>query len=404
MSTSVAIVGAGPHGLSIAAHLRNAGLEPHVFGDVMGFWRRSMPVGMLLRSERAGTHIADPQHRLSLDQYEAENRRKLARRIPLDEFVAYGLWYQRRAVPDVDSRRVVQIGCRSGLFHLALEDGTTVAAERVVVATGFEGYASRPPAFEMVPACLAPHASEIRDTASFAGLQVAVIGAGQSALELAALLSESGAAVEVIARCQSVHFLSGRDLLRGSPVHRLVYPPGELGPPGINWIIQLPDLFRSLPAGTQQWVARQVGPVGAAWLRPRLADVQMTAGREIIAANPAGNRLRLVLDDGSERTLDQAILATGYRVDLDKNPVLDPRLAQSVRRLNGSPALSHGMESSIPGLYFAGAAAAATFGPLMRFVAGSGYAARAITRHIVASCTTARRSSCWSDGCSPGLP
>ncbi|MGK9170256.1 NAD(P)-binding domain-containing protein [Inquilinus limosus] len=403
MPTSVAIVGAGPHGLSIAAHLRDAGLQPHVFGEVMGFWRRAMPVGMLLRSERAGSHIADPHHRLTLDQYEAEHAKRLPRRVPLDEFIAYGLWYQKRAVPEVDDRRVVQIGCESDRFRLALQDGTTVMAERVVVATGFEGYASQPSAFANVPACLAPHSSEIRDTARFAGLRVAVIGAGQSALELAALLHESGAMVEVIARCPAVRFLSGRDLLRGSPVHPLIYPPGELGPPGINWIIQLPDLFRSLPAGLQQRVARQVGPVGAAWLRSRLADVKITAGRRIVAASAVGNRLRLTLDDGSERTVDQAVLATGFRVDLDKNPVLDPRLVRSLRRLNGSPELSRGFESSIPGLYFAGAAAAATFGPLMRFVAGSGYAARSITRHIVVSSATARRLSCWSNDCPRGL-
>ena len=399
MPSSIAIVGAGPHGLSIAAHLRAVGLEPHVFGEVMGFWRRAMPVGMLLRSERAGTHIADPHHRLTLDQYEAEHGKRLPRRIPLDEFIAYGLWYQRRVVPDVDTRRVAHVGRKSGRFSLALDEGTTVMADRVVVATGFEGYASRPTAFATVPACLAPHASEVRDTGSFTGLQIAVIGAGQSALEVAALLHEFGAEVEVIARCPTVRFLSGRDLLRGSPVHRLVYPPGEVGPPGLNWIIQLPELFRLLPAGQQQWVARQVGPVGAAWLRPRLAEVKITAGRSTVAARPVGNRLRLNLDDGSERTVDQAILATGYRVDLDKNPVLDRTLAQSLRRLNGSPELSRGLESSIPGLYFAGAAAAATFGPLMRFVAGSGYAARAITRHVVASRMTARRLSCGSDDC-----
>lgn len=403
MSTSIAIVGAGPHGLSIAAHLRDAGFQPHVFGEVMGFWRRGMPIGMLLRSERAGTHIADPHHRLTLDQYEAEHGKTLPRRIPLDEFIAYGLWYQRRAVPEVDNRRIVQIGCQSGQFHLALDDGGTVTVERVVVATGFEGYVSRPPALATVPARLVPHSSEVRDIASFGGLQVAVIGAGQSALELAALLHESGAVVEVIARRPTVRFLSGRDLLRGSPVHRLIYPPGELGPPGINWIIQLPDLFCSLPAGLQQRVARQVGPVGAAWLRARLADVQITAGRSPAAARVVGNRLQLILDDGSGRTVDRAVLATGYRVDLDKHPILDPRLIRSLRRLNGSPELSRGLESSIPGLYFAGAAAAATFGPLMRFVAGSGYAARSITRHIVASSATPRRLSCWSNDCSRGL-
>jgi hypothetical protein len=182
-----------------------------------------------------------------------------------------------------------------------------------------------------------------------------------------------------------IRFLSGRDLLRHSPVHKLIYPPGELGPPGINWIIELPELFRSLPSSTQRWVALQVGPVGAAWLRPRLEKVRLTAGRRVVSAKPAEGRLRLVLDDGSERLVDRAVLATGYKVDIDKEPILTPTLAQSLRKMKGVPELGSGLESSVPGLHFAGAVAAANFGPLMRFVAGTGYAARAITRHVVSS-------------------
>jgi hypothetical protein len=100
-------------------------------------------------------------------------------------------------------------------------------------------------------------------------------------------------------------------------------------------------------------------------------------------------RLHLVLDDGSKREIDRAVLATGYRVDLDRHPVLAPRLASSLQRLNGSPKLTRGLEASVPGLHFVGAAAAASFGPLMRFVAGAGYAARAVTREVV---TASRRS------------
>jgi FAD-dependent urate hydroxylase len=392
MMSKIAIVGAGPYGLSIAAHLRDAGVEPLVFGEVMDFWRRSMPIGMLLRSERAGTHIADPHRALTLDRYEAVQGKTLPRRIPLDDFIAYGLWYQRRAVPEVDSRRVVQIGYDLGRFCLTLNDGNIVSAERVVVATGLQGYALRPAAFAAVPAALAPHSSEVRDLAPFAGLTVAVVGAGQSALELAALLHEAGAVVEVIARRPVVRFLSGRDWLRQSPVHKIVYPPGELGPPGINWIIELPDLFRSLPTYAQRWVALQVGPVGAAWLRPRLEGVRMSPGRTIVAAAPTEGRLRLVLDDSSERLVDQAILATGYQIDVDRNPILAATLTKSLRRVNRWPELASGLESSIPGLYFAGAAAAASFGPLMRFVAGTEYTARAITRHVLASCTSVHGS------------
>jgi len=381
----VAIVGAGPHGLSTAAYLRAAGVEVRVFGEVMGFWRRNMPVGMLLRSERPGSHIPDPNRALTLDRFEAEFGRSLPRRVALDDFVAYGLWYQRNAVPEVDSRRVVRVEVEGNRFRLTLDDTEAVEAKRVVVATGLEGFGSRPPAFAQVPPDLAPHSSQVRAPDTFAGLRVAVIGAGQSALEVAALLHEAGADVELLVRRPVVRLLSGRDRFRRSPFRKLVYPPGEVGPPGINWIIELPDLFRSLPISLQQWVARQAGPVGGAWLRPRLVDVRSTTGRSVVAAKETSGHLRLVLDDGSNREVDRAVLGTGYRVNLDRLSVLAPPLISSLRRVDGSPQLQAGLESSVPGLHFVGAAAAASFGPLMRFVAGAGYAARAVTRRVVAS-------------------
>ena len=46
----VAVIGAGPYGLSVAAHLREQSLKVIVFGRPMSFWDRNMPVGMLLRS------------------------------------------------------------------------------------------------------------------------------------------------------------------------------------------------------------------------------------------------------------------------------------------------------------------------------------------------------------------
>jgi NADPH-dependent 2,4-dienoyl-CoA reductase/sulfur reductase-like enzyme len=379
----VVVVGAGPYGLSIAAHLRAAGLKVRVFGDVMGAWRR-MPAGMLLRSERRGTHIADPHGELTLERYEAGRRVRLPRRLPLADFIAYGLWYQQHAVPDVDPRRVRVIDRDEGRFRLVLDDGDRVLANVVVVATGLEGHAVRPAEFARVPPELAPHSSEVSSPASYAGLRVVVIGAGNSALELAALLHESGASVEVIARRPTVRFLSGRELFRGSPLEKIVYPPGEVGPPGVNWVIQLPDLFRALPPRFRRWVALQSGPVGAAWLRPRLVGVPITAGRRVVGVDVAGQGLRLALDDGTERRVDRVVLGTGYRVDLDRSPILAPSLVRELRRIDGSPQLGRGFESSVPGLYFAGTTACASFGPLMRFVAGTGYTARTIARHIAA--------------------
>jgi FAD-dependent urate hydroxylase len=381
----VAVVGAGPHGLATAAHLRSAGTEVRVFGEVMGFWRRNMPVGMVLRSERPGSHIPDPNHALTLEQFEAKLGRVFPPRMALDDFVAYGTWFQQEAVPAVDSRKVRQVESRDGSFLLTLYDGDLVEAKRVVMATGLEAFASRPAAFDRIPAEIALHSAQVRDPADYAGYSVVVIGAGQSALETAALLHEAGADVEVLVRRPEVRFLSGRNRLRDTPFHNLIYPPGEVGPPGVNWIIELPDLFRSLPMGLQRWVTRQVTPVGSAWLRSRLTTVRTTAGRSVASATEIAGRLQLVLDDGSKREVDRVVLATGYRVDLDRHPVLAPKLASSLQRLNGSPQLRRGLEASVPRLHFVGAAAAASFGPLMRFVAGAGYAARAVTREVVAT-------------------
>jgi len=381
----VAVIGAGPHGLATAAHLRGAGIDVRVFGEVMGFWRRNMPAGMVLRSERPGSHIPDPNQALTLEHFESKLGRRFPPRMALDDFVAYGTWFQQEAVPAVDSRNVQQVESLGGSFQLTLDDGDLVEAKRVVLATGLEAFATRPAAFDRIPTEIAPHSSQVRDPADFAGRSVAVIGAGQSALETAALLHEAGADVEVLVRRSEIKFLSGRNRLRNTPFHLLIYPPGEVGPPGVNWIIQLPGLFHSLPMELQRWVTRQVAPVGSAWLRSRLTTVRTTAGRSVSSAVEMAGRLQLVLDDGSKREVDRVVLATGYRVDLNRHPVLAPKLASSLQHLNGSPQLRQGLEASVPGLHFVGAAAAASFGPLMRFVAGAGYAARAVTREVIST-------------------
>jgi hypothetical protein len=108
-------------------------------------------------------------------------------------------------------------------------------------------------------------------------------------------------------------------------------------------------------------------------------------GRTVSAVAETTGRLQLVLDDSSKREVDRVVLATGYRIRLDRHPILARPLIASLRHLGGSPQLQDGLESSVPGLHFVGAAAVASFGPLMRFVAGAGYAARAVTRRVVSS-------------------
>src|SRR2546425_6413998 len=179
----VAVIGAGPYGLSGATHLRAAnGLVVRVFGEPMSFWERHVPAGMLLRSPWAGSHISDPKRELTLDTYHLASNNHPSVPVPVARFIDYGHWFQRHAVPDVDRRKVITIKAEFGSFGLALEDGEPLKARRVVIAAGIAPFARRPVLFRELPSSLASHTSEHRDLNGFAGKEVVVVGGGQSAL------------------------------------------------------------------------------------------------------------------------------------------------------------------------------------------------------------------------------
>jgi hypothetical protein len=358
----------------------------------MQFWLRHMPIGMLLRSYWEASHIADPTNALTLDAYAVSSGHEIGKPVPIDRFVAYGQWFARHVVPDLDPRYVTRVEPTSKGFRLVLADGETVTARRMVVAAGISTFARRSVQFDGIAPDLASHTSAHNDFARFAGQSVAVIGAGQSALESAALLHEAGAKVEVIARTQKIHWLrygSGSRLhaiLHSSknPLKSILYPPSDVGPPGINYLVDKPYLFKGVPTRALQWrlACRAVRPAGAGWLRCRLATVSITTGTTVTTAEPMGERLRLLLSDGSAREVDHALLATGYEVDVARYPFLTPELLRALRRTDGYPLLTKDFESSVPGLHFLGAPAAESFGPLMRFVAGTGFASRSLTRSV----------------------
>jgi cation diffusion facilitator CzcD-associated flavoprotein CzcO len=311
-----------------------------------------------------------------------------------DDFINYGRWFQRQVVPDLDGRRVTRIEAASKGFRVILDDGELISAQRVVIATGIASFARQPREFNALPPSLASHSSEHDDLGRFAGQCVVVVGGGQSALESAALLRDSGATVEVIVRAPQVHWLRYGTRLHtwlhhhANPLRRILYPPSDVGPPGLNWIVDTPDLFRRLPSAIHSRIERRaIRPAGAGWLRPRMNGVRITTGRVINSANLVGQRVQLKLDDGTERCFDHILLATGYHVDISRCAFLAPDLLRSLRLLDGYPELSAGFEASLPGLHFLGASAAGTFGPLMRFVAGTKYAASALTHSIVGQAT-----------------
>jgi len=385
----VAILGAGPYGLSAAAHLNTVnGLDVCSFGEPMSFWQRNMPVGMLLRSGWDATHIASPNDSLTLEAFKKATHNHFSSPVPLDRFVEYGLWYQRQAVPNLDSRKILRIESRAKGFGLILEDGETIRTGRVVIAGGIGLFAWRPPEFSGLPSHLASHTSECREFTKFAGKQVLVVGSGQSALESAALLHEAGAQTEVVARARRIRWLGGfvsRTIHSGlgPKLSQLLYAPTDVGPAGISQIVARPDLTRRFPRSLQDWLRkRSIRPAGAGWLVARLQNVPMKLDHGVVSAVPFGERLKVKLDDGSDRMVDHMFFGTGYQVDVAKYEFFSPQLVQSISCFQGYPRLREGFETSVPGLHILGAPAVWSFGSLMQFVVGTHYSSRALLRRI----------------------
>jgi hypothetical protein len=385
MLRDLAIIGAGPYGLAAAAYLRQVNaLSVSVFGEPMRFWRASMPTGMLLRSAWSASHIADPKAALTLDAYKVRSGNHLAAPITLERFIDYGMWFQRLAVPDVDTRKVSSIESHRGKFHLTLQDGASFMASRVIVASGISAFASRPAAFDQIPAALATHTSEGPNLSRFANKRVIVIGGGQSALESAALLNELGAEVEILVRRSGVHWLGWKDRLRPlGPASNLLYSPTDVGPAGVSRIVAAPGLLSKLPRNVQDRLrVLSTRPAGARWLRERLCGIPISTRTTVASAAQVNGSLKLTLSDNSTRIVDHVLLGTGYRVNVTRYTFLSPSILQQLRLVDGFPRLGPAFESSVPGLHFLGAPAAWSYGPLMYFISGTKYAAVALHRRF----------------------
>jgi hypothetical protein len=352
----------------------------------MSFWR-TMPDGMLLRSSRNAISLSDPARSLSLDDFEREEVTQLTSPVARADYVRYGEWFQRHSIPDVDPRSVEYLTKIDGGFRLLLSDGEVLLARRVVVAIGLGNFSRHLPVFDGLPPERVTHSLHLRDCSIHRGKRVLVIGSGQSALEAAVLLVEAGATVEIVSRAPRIYWLAQARETSGGPglLENLLYPPGAIGPPGINWCVKLPRLYRALPGPVRIRVfTRAVRPAGSDWIRPRFAGVTETLGRSVTTTEMVGDRIRVRLDDGSERLVDHVVQGTGFAIDISRFGFLSPEIVRSLRTLCGQPRLGPGFESSVAGLHFLGAASDLSYGPLMRAIAGTGFAARSLTRHVVA--------------------
>ena len=380
----VAVIGAGPYGLSAAAYLQRAGADPYVIGQPMAFWKRNMPAGMLLRSKDEASNIAAPQKYLSIVAYAKTIKRRIPDPVPIEDFIAYGEWFQKQVAPTLDKRHVQKVSRDddAGVFDLTFDDGDTLQANSVVLALGIGPFFYRPDQFAEIPRELAPHSSDLSDFSRFQGKRVAVIGRGQSALESAALLHENQAEVQILTRDPALIFRPFawrkhifRKLTSG-PLLGLSYriiPPTDLGDVWTSRKMANPDLFRSqTPEAQEQLLRACARPIGAYWLEPRLEGVRVRTGVSVTSAAIAGSRLKIELSDGTSDAVDFVVCATGYRIDVSKYRILDSALQQRIRKTpQGYPVLDTGLQTSVQGLYMAGVIGEKALGPTLRFVTGT---------------------------------
>jgi thioredoxin reductase len=398
--TQVAIIGAGPYGLSIAAHLRAHGIPYRIFGTPVDTWRRHMPAGMTLKSDGFASSLSDPDGKGTLATYCADHgipyhNTDIA--VSLEVFNAYAVDFQQRFVPDLEDRQVVSLDKVDGRFSITLDNGETVRANFVVGAIGITHFGQIPAELEQLPDALVSHSSAHHDLSAFAGRDVTVIGGGSSAVDIAALLAEAGATTSLIARRGSLRFFSEPTPGPRSRWQRLRHPSTGLGPGWRSWLCQnVPGAFRFLPGDLRLTIIkRHLGPKSAWAMKARLeAGVTVALGETLERAVEDNGRVRLVLRtaDGSRREVvtDHVVAATGYSPDVQRLRFLSEGLRDAIRTHARMPVLSGSFESSVDGLYFVGPPAVNSFGPLMRFMVGAEYVAPLVARRLA---RRARRSA-----------
>ena len=394
MSKRIVIVGAGPYGLSIAANLRAHGVGFRIFGKPMSNWQTKMPRGMQLKSDGFASNLADPDDGFTLEAFCAGRGLPYAAEgypVPRDSFVAYGQAFQQQFVPEVETRDVMEIRRSGAEFSVRLDDGEILAADQIVIGIGISDFPYIPPVLAGLPNEFVSHPSNYGDLTAFRDRKVAVVGSGSSAIDVAALLQEEGAAVQLVARRSKLRFHSRPEEHRPLAA-RLRAPNTGIGPgwPSVLYT-KAPLLFHRLPADTRmRIVTTSHGPAGGWYMRDRiLKQVPYLEGYAPQTSEISGGKIHLHLAglDGSSQVIsaDHVIAATGYRTDFSTVEFLDEALRRELKLASGFPILSRNFETSVAGLYIVGPAAAYSFGPMFRFVLGARFTARRLARHLVAA-------------------
>lgn len=399
--TDIAIVGAGPYGLSLAATLRARGIAHRIFGAPMHTWAEHMPRGMHLKSEAFASSLYDPAGKFTLKAFCEAQRlpyQDIGFPVPLAKFVEYGQAFQRELVPHLESVDVTALARCGDDYHLTLESGEELIAHVVILATGIRYFDYAPAELRDLGPRFVSHTYDHAALEKFAGKSVAVIGGGASALGFAALAADAGAHARVFVRESSVNIHEPPNLQRPL-MERMRAPWTGLGPSWSSWAcVHMPLVYWSLPEALRLEIGRRhLGPSGNWTIKKTVEEkVPVHCGQHLKHVEATGDKLRLHFAGPSGETThvaDHLVMGTGYRADVDRLTFVDPALrARIARQANGSPVLSSHFEASVSGLYFVGLAAASSFGPMLRFVYGVEFASKRIVGHLPVVVARRRRT------------
>ncbi|WP_428484949.1 FAD-dependent oxidoreductase [Rhodopila sp.] len=394
----IAIIGAGPYGLSLAAHLVADGLNVRVFGQPMHTWRTGMPQGMVLKSEGFASNLWDPTGAFTLKHYCEDlglPYKDSGLPVPLRTFSDYGVAFQNRFVPMLDQRWVTKLERNNNGFSLHLDENEIVSAQRVVIAAGIRQFYDVPAELDAISGPLVSHSANHHRLCQFSGKQVLVIGGGASGVGLAALMSQKGAQVTVAARRPRIAYC-------GPPTQRTLLEKIQEPETGLGtgWrslaCVVAPMVFHHMPQDFRHLVVRKhLGPSPGWTSRDEVEqNVRVLLGAKIARSEQHDGLASVTFrtDDGNETVVqaDHVIAATGYKVNMRRLQFLSPAILQNMQLADQSPVLSRNFETSVPGLFVVGTAAANSFGPLLRFAYGAGFTSRRLSRFL---CRTAIRRS-----------
>jgi FAD-dependent urate hydroxylase len=396
----VLVIGAGPFGLSISTHLRNHGVEHTIVGRPMNTWRNHMPLGLFLKSEPYGSVISTPARGYDLAKYSRlhgfDDYVDRVGPLSLDRFLGYADWFTEQLVPDIRDITVTSVVPSGDGFKVEFAEEAPAFVRQVIIATGVLPYAHVPDELSGLPADLMTHSAVHARLDNFRGKRVAVIGAGQSSLQTAALLHEQGAEVQVIARRQQLRW----EEAVAQELRLLDYvmkPPTKLCEGWGCAFLASPDAFRLLPPSIRANKAlTTLGPKGAWWLRDRVEGVlDVLTGYRIKSAEPHGSGVMLNLDgpEPSSIAADHVIAGTGFRIDPARLSFLSEEILTGLATRVNCPVVNRSGESSVPGLYFAGAHTMASLGPGVRFIAGTHYTVAQLARSVARRARRSRGSA-----------